>query len=145
MNCKRQHADSNVKAHVRGSSPKCLMIHEAGAGISIAVQEIVNPEYKSIQTAIIQCVHINHTMHTMFTGPSYYFWPFQSPFSKSQGLLDILKNVYQHSSVRTNPILLGTRQLKSIAAPSPFCIQTMAAYSQNLRPRRPQKPRLCEK
>ena len=90
---------------------------------------MVNPEYKSIQTAIIQCVHINHTMHTMFTGPSYYFWPFQSPFSKSQGLLDIyvhwelldisrerrLKNVYQHISVRTNPVLLGTRQLKSIA------------------------------
>ena len=64
MNCKRKHADSNVKAHVRGSSPKGLMIHETGAGISIAVQEMVNPEYKSIQTAIIQCVHINHTMHT---------------------------------------------------------------------------------
>ena len=89
MNCKRQHADSNVKAHVRGSSPKGLIIQETGAGISIAVQEMVNPEYKSIQTAIIQCVHINHTMHTMFTGPSYYFWALQSPFSKSQGLLDL--------------------------------------------------------
>jgi hypothetical protein len=44
MNCKRKHADSNVKAHVRGSSPKCLMIHETGAGISIAVQEMVNTD-----------------------------------------------------------------------------------------------------
>jgi hypothetical protein len=52
MNCKRKPADSNVKAHVRGSSPKGLMILETGAGISIAVHTDVNPEYKSIQTAI---------------------------------------------------------------------------------------------
>ena len=52
MNCNRKHADSNIKADVRGSSPKGLMILETGAGISISVQEMVNPEYKSIQTAI---------------------------------------------------------------------------------------------
>ena len=67
MNCKRKHADSNVKAHVRGSSPKGLIIQEIGAGISIAVQEMVNPEYASIQTAIIQCVHINHAMHQVYS------------------------------------------------------------------------------